>query len=226
MSLVFDMAKSHFTREAALSARFEWDEWKTTYYFYFVDPDQAAQLGPLSDPAIAAFALAVTEWVCARFWPDPGAAKVLQFIDAAWIQQLKVGNCEQIEFDQAAWQGSIRGPLRYAQLIAADTIFDGAEDGDRVARACWASNLALHVIHESEREQFKAWMSECLERLAQFHPYEILEPASIFDDYPEPDQVAPAVLRPDLPYDPADTQRYVREHMARISATNPYVSFD
>ena len=42
MSLVFDMAKSHFTREAALSARFEWDEWKPTSYFYSVDLDQAA----------------------------------------------------------------------------------------------------------------------------------------------------------------------------------------
>lgn len=227
MSVVYDIACRAFDRDADRTIRFEWDGWRSTFYFYHVDVDLSPQLDLLSDPAVAALSLGAVEWICARFWWDPATRDVMQFVNAAWGMQLSAASCEWIEFDDEEWQGPIRGPLRSAQLIALDTVFCKTQNDSLFKRACWACNLARHVIGEPERERFTSWLEQSLHRLQQHHPYEVPVAASIFDEaFPAPAPVAPPAVCPDLPYDPADIQRYVREQMTRIGADNPYSSPD
>ena len=224
MSAVFEAYRSVFDKDGATRVDYPWDDWKSTFYFYFIDAPLGERLSTVSDPAVAAFALAISEWICARLWPYPDVKEPLDFIDAAWAVVLGAGGCDRVEFDREDWQGPVRGPLRFAQLIAADTIFAAREDRVYLARACWAHNLATHVLDAPQLHVFQEWVAASCERLNTFHPDEVLEAASIFDDhFPTPKPAPPAAFCHRTRYDPSRIDKYISDHMSVLSRSNRYL---
>ena len=227
MSVVFETYRSVFDRSAAERTDYPWDAWRSASYYYFIDIDLAPRLGPVSDTAIAGFALAACEWVCARLWPHPEVAEVLEFIDAAWARLLRQRRGRWLELPYDDWQGPVRGPLRGAQLIAGETVFDAIEDHDLVARACWASNLAKHVIDGPEKAAFEDWTSFVCDQLEALHPYEMPVAASLFDNhFPPPAPVPPAAFCHRPAYDPSRVAAYISDHLSRLGPLNRYLGPD
>lgn len=225
MSAVFESCRRLFDRDSARQTEYPWDDWQCTFYFHFPDGPLVERLAGVSDPGVTGFALALCEWVCARLWTYSDVREPLEFINAAWVKVLGAGDCRRVEFAPEEWPGPVRGPLCYAQLIVADTVFDAPEDREVIARACWACNLARHVIDGPPLATFEEWVASTCQRLEKFHPFEILRPSSIFDDhYPTPRPVPPPAFCHRAPYDPLLSDKYISDHRFGLLPSNRYLN--
>jgi hypothetical protein len=216
MSIIFDSIFPQFSVGEVPATDYPWDGWQSTTYFMFIDDAFYARLMPLSDAAATSFALAITEWICARYFQETRTREVLEYIDAVWAASLCNVPVAFIEFPDEDWQGPVLGPLRFAQLIAADLQFEARGDGDFGSRACWAYNLAAYVIG-AHKPAFDRWIDECFEVLERHHRLQKPIWNSIFDtEFANDDRCPPNAFCRFGSYDPAKIQQYIDEHMSRV----------
>jgi hypothetical protein len=216
MSIIFDNVTHHFSPDAVYTEVYAWDSWQSTSYFMFLDEALLSRLAPLSDNAVIGFGLAMTEWICARYFREMRSLGPLEYIDSVWAGTLQDIPVAFVEFADADWQGPILGPLRFAQLIAADLQFEAQADGGFAARACWAYHLAVHVLG-SQRAVFAAWADASLQILSANHKRESPRWVSIFDTEFIAERKCPpdAFCRHDS-YNPDRIDQYIAEHSSRI----------
>jgi hypothetical protein len=218
MSLIYLTYSKALASEVLAEISYEWDEWACASYFHFIDEGLALRLAGVSPAAIAGLALAISEWICARFQVHSGANNVVEYIDAAWADLLAVGTCDYVEFDTSSWSGPVTGALRLVQLIAVNTLYDAKQDEAYGARACWAYNLARHVLPAPATSTFESWITVICERLNTFHPDEVVTASSLFDrEFPPPRRAPPVAFCHQIVYDLTMADRY----MAQLSSSPP-----
>ncbi len=216
MSVIFDaLSQSVFAKDPP-PENYPWDEWKSTFHFMFVDTSFRSMLMQLSDNAAIALCLASCEWTCARFRHEPKSEQVLSYIDAAWASTLFDVDLEYVEFPADEWQGPVLGPLRFAQWIASDLIFDAQTDGNFINRAAWACNLAIHVSKE-HAPQFGSWVLNCRNTLERFHRRQENLWNSIFDaDFIPEEKCPPSAFASPSTYEPHKLDEYLNQHLTRV----------
>lgn len=186
-------------------ADFDWDEWQADRYFRFAPESLFDRLDLLTNKANLALTLGSVEWVVASLSLKADTAMVDRFIEAAWAAQVHPRYLNYTEFDVDAWRGPARGPLYVCMLILNDAVHELRTDPRVGARACWAYNLARHVIPDAQ--PFLTWWELAVSRLEQCHTeaqeLDGAPPADIFDDFPHQGMPVPApALDPATPYDP------------------------
>lgn len=223
MSVVFDSVVPLFSADEFLIADYEWDSWRSTEYFMFLDAEIIQPLSLLNDEAVAALTLAMVEWVCARHGREPMTAQVLEYVDAVWTAAMTGGSVALREFESEAWRGPVLEPLRFAQLIASEIPYEADEDGNFLARASWAYHLARHVVG-TQRATFETWFQENLRSLQATHPFGNPGWRSIFDEtFSAVTLCPPSILVRPGPVDPTEVERGIREQVRRTEG-NRYLA--
>lgn len=223
MSVIYDAMAQRFLAGEFSGPAYEWDSWRSTFYFMSLDADIVERLAVLSDEAVNAMTLAMLEWVCARHAREPMVAQVLEYIDAVWTSNLTGEPVALVEFDGEIWRGPTLEPLRFSQLIANEIPYEASEDGNFLARASWAYHLALHIVG-SQRASFVAWFDENLRSLAAAYPFGQPRWRSIFDEAFAPARRCPPnMLLGTVPHDAAGIERGIHEQVNRTKA-NRYLT--
>ena len=153
--------------DASRPLDFEWDEWSTRKYFYFARVNDRVQIAQLSTRARQALALAVCEWIQRRFEGHHSRDVPEQYIMAGWAALIDPSYSEFYQISWEDWRGPVLGPLAISLGIACAVLYNNSDEPDASWVACYALNLARHVL--SDRESFEAWLAESLTRLCTYH---------------------------------------------------------
>lgn len=147
---------------------FLWDEWNVKATYEPVRPEEVKRLGGLSRRANAAFAIAIGEWVLARFEgmdadPEPGL-----FLQAAWAAVIDPRYVREIEIVDEEWRGPVRGPISMALTFVIDALFAEEAGPNASFNPAWAAVFARHVLPTAR--DFDAWFAFVLDRLEPLYP--------------------------------------------------------
>jgi hypothetical protein len=202
---------------------YDWDEWDVHQYFDFSDQALEQRLAEVSGRASIALSLAVGEWICHRYSLLSSDPAPMQYLEAAWAEQLLPEQCSPVETDDDEWRGLVRGPLSLVITIANDGLFCLDEDDDVPVRAVWMTNLARHLLPEPAA--FEKWLAQVLDLLVQHHPKAGSEGESLPDDeFHLGRPVARELFDTTNPYQPADEARLIAQFLQSVDSTNPYLA--
>ncbi|WP_067063151.1 hypothetical protein [Roseateles chitosanitabidus] len=167
-------------------ADYDWDEWNANAYFRYTTAARFERLNRLTNKASLGLTIATLEWVVASLSSLTDVSIECRFLTAAWAGAVHHRYLNYTEFDPDEWSSPERGPLYLSLLILNDAVHELRSDPRIATRACWAYNLATHVL--PEQEAFLAWWEACVQGLEQSH-LEAEELAGaprpdIFDDFP------------------------------------------
>jgi len=202
---------------------YEWDEWDVHEYFDFPDDDLEKILADVSGRGSMALTLAAGEWICQRFSKVSSDPAPMQYLEAAWAEQLQPDLCSYIETEDDDWRGVIRGPLSLVITIANDALFCLDEDDDVPERAVWMINLARHVLPSIDA--FNLWIQEVLDRLRRHHPRQGSENESLPDDeFALGRPVARELFDTSRPYDPGEELLLISQFLNAVDSQNPFLA--
>lgn len=203
---------------------FEWDEWQFQGYFYYCVTGELERLQALTHKANIALALAVCEWVEERFRPFSDDPTLLLYIAAGWAALIDRHYSERFRLVDDQWIGPVRAPMMAAMGIINEAFYEADSNPDMAYRACYAINLARHVMPAPE--PFEAWLEASIRRLERFHSWTAEGPVveDLFaEEFHQGNLVAREVFDPTRPYDPADAARLLHEFVRRQDRSNPFL---
>jgi hypothetical protein len=201
---------------------FAWDEWNVSEYYAFVEDDLDDRLATISGRGAIALTLSVGEWICQRFSMLDGDREPLQFLEAAWADQMQPGLGAYTETDDEQWHGVVRGPLSMVITLANDALFCLEEDDNTGNRAAWMINLARHVL--PKRDAFERWLQQVLDRLALHHPRQGSEQESLPDDDFQLGRPVPRQLFDTTqPFVPGQESALIAEFLKTVDPQNPFL---
>jgi len=147
----------------------------------------------------------------------------MQYIEAAWAEQMQPDQATYIETEDDEWRGIVRGPLSIAITIANDVLFCLDEDEVAATRAAWMTNLARHVLPRTD--SFESWLDIVTERLARYHPRQGSEGESFENDpYTLGRPVARELFDSTRAFDPAEESLLIQRFLAEVDPTNPFLA--
>ncbi len=202
---------------------FEWDEWNVMEYYAFVEDAFDDQMATISGRGAIVLALAVGEWICQRFSRLDADPKPMQYVEAAWAEQMQPGLAAFTELDDDEWRGLVRGPMSLVISIANDALFELEEDPCVGDRAAWMTNLARHVLPDCDA--FEKWLAQVIDLLAKYHPKAGSEAESLPDDEFELGRpVARELFDTTRPYQPAAEAQLIARFLQSVDPANPYLA--
>jgi len=203
---------------------YAWNEWEVQSYFNWADNAELARLSLLTGRANIALAIAICEWIEARFVPHGLDKRLSQYIDAGWAALIDRDYSEWIELEFPAWAGPVREPQLIAMGIINEAYYESDDNPEMAWRACYALNLARYVLPETA--DFEEWFAVIRTRLEASHSWQA-EGGRKDDIFAtEMDQggpVAREVFDPDHAYDPSDARKLLSALVARLDRNNPYL---
>lgn len=192
---------------------YRWDDYDPYPLFPDLNEDTETLLAKMSDRAKFAFAIACAEWVVYRFIRLSGDPRPLQFIEACWAVEMSDRYETPDEFEDAEWEGPIRGPIDLALITILNTFY-ASEDGNAEADAAFAELVALHVLPDPSPYVF--WRSAILPRLVHTYPYR--------KDNPFGEPVPREALDPKLDLNAIQRKQRVEAYLAGLQTTaNPFL---
>jgi hypothetical protein len=201
---------------------YAWDEWNVSEYYAFVEDDFDDRIATISGRGAMALTLTAGEWICQRFSLLDQDPAPLQFLEAAWAEQMQPGLGAYTETDDDQWRGVVRGPLSLVITIANDALFCMEEDDDPGNRAAWMTNLARHVL--PSRDAFDKWLAAVLDLLAQHHPKKGSKKESLPDDEFELGRpVARELFDTTKPFVRADEPALIARFLQLVDPGNPFL---
>lgn len=210
-------------------ADYAWDEWRSSAHFKFAPPEGVLQrLDRLTNKANLGLAIATAEWGVFSLSRNTDVSLTLQFIEAAWAGAVHGGYLNYTEFDVDQWRGPERGPLYLFMLILNDAVHELRSDPRIASRACWAFNLANHVIPDPR--PFQSWWNACLSRMEAFHTeaaeFDAAEVPDIFEDFPNQGIPVPSqAFDPGFPYDRSVAANLWDDYLATLApASNRFLA--
>jgi len=208
-----------------LTLRYEWDEWDVHEYFDFLAEPLELKLAEVSGRGSIALTLAVGEWICHRYSEVSTDPAPMQFLEAAWAEQMQPGLCSYMETEDDEWRGVVRGPLSIVMTIANDALFCLDEDDNPSVRAAWMTNLARHVL--PRLDDFEKWLDIVVGRLALLYTKATSASDSIAgDDF---------MLGRPVPRDLFDTGRLfsraeesllIQQFLTSVDPSNPFLAIN
>ena len=151
--------------------RFHWDDGDTEQVEERPDEPFVDALRRMSDRAILALTVAMAEWIVFRFQPFADVSLPSHFLEAAWAAGADWryhSEAWDAIVDAERWTGPIKGPVS-AAMFAVDVASQGYRVGDDLTdSALSVSNIALHVLPQSER--FRDWRDRSVARLTVLYP--------------------------------------------------------
>lgn len=202
---------------------YEWDEWDVHEYFDFPDEALEAQLMTVSRRASMALALAAGEWICHRYSGVSADPAPMQYLEAAWAEQMHLDTAAYVETDDDEWRGIVRGPLSLVITIANDALLCLDEDEETSIRAAWMTNLARHVLPNADA--FERWLEAVIARLMQHHPRENEVIESMDGDvYGTGRPIARELFDTGLPVDPPAEAALIEAFLRSVDPQNPFLA--
>lgn len=202
---------------------YAWDEWDVHQYFHFAVESLEERLVEVSGRGAVALTIATGEWICQRYAKlntDPAA---LDYLEAAWAEQMQPGSAYYVETDDDDWRGLVRAPLSLVITIVNDALFCLDEDSNTAARASYMANLARHVL--PSRDAFDAWLDAVLDRLALHHPASTAAAESFDDDaFGLGRPVARELFDTTRPFVPAQEKALVEQFVRGVDPQNPFLA--
>lgn len=210
-------------------AGYAWDEWRSDAHFKFTPPEGLFQrLDRLTNKANLGLTIATAEWGVFSLSRCTDISLALQFIEAAWAGAIHSGYLNYTEFDVDHWRGPVRGPLYLFMLILNDAVHELRSDPRIASRACWAFNLANHIIPDSP--PFLSWWNACVSRMEALHTeadeFDPAETPDIFEDFPNQGMpVPPQAFDPGFPYDRSMAASLWDDYLVRLMpASNRFLA--
>jgi hypothetical protein len=211
--------------EAARPLEFVWNDWEQQSYFNYAVTEELDRLKGLTGRANIALALAVCEWVEARFRPHGLDPELSHYIDAGWAALVDKSYSSWVHLEFQNWQGPLRGPQLIAIGIINEAFYEADDNPEMAWRACYALNLARHVL--PPESQFEPWLAGSLGRLEMFHSWAV-------EGRGEEDIFATEIYQGRLvgrdlfdlakPYDPLTASRQLTDLLARVDRSNPFLN--
>lgn len=223
MSTVYRHLQSELSAVEQQEARFAWDQWRSTDYFYVPAGREFKRLEEISGNGLRALTIAVGECLCVLCGPYGRGAEALDYFDAAWACQVDPGRCEFTEFDAADWPGPANGALRAAMMIVNDAIFEASHDFGFALRGCWALNLLRHVLGARDFGLLEHWAEPVLRALERHHSDTALNGETIFSHhftFGRP--VGPRLFTLDPAYSVSGVESEMQAHLSSLRTDNPY----
>ena len=171
--------------------------------------------------------LATGEWVVHRFSRLADDPRPMQYLDAAWAEQMQQSRCVSVELRASQWRGRVRGPLGMVVTIANDLLFDLEDDSDTRRRAIWMRSLARYVLPSVQA--FDAWLRDAVERMIACHPRRASENEIIEgDDFGLGRPVARELFDTTRRFDPARERKLIDGFLRAVDRRaadggNPYL---
>lgn len=201
-----------------------WNDWEQQSYFNFAVNEELDRLKLLTGRANIALALAVCEWIEARFRPYGLDPELSDYIDAGWAALVDKSFSTWVQLDFENWQGVVRGPQLIAIGIINEAYFESDDNPEMAWRACYALNLARHVLPKDSL--FEPWLSGSLMRLEAFHSWAVegrgeedIFATEIYQGRP----VAREIFDLAQPYDPGAAREQLTTLLARLDRSNPFL---
>ena len=206
---------------------YEWNEPDTQSYFLYAEEDELDRLKLLTGRANIALALAVGEWIEARFRLYGLDPEFSDYLDAGWAGLLDTSYCEWIYLDYPHWRGPVRSPQLLVMGIVNEAFHESEDNPEMAWRACYALNLARYLLPEAG--PFEDWLEASLVRLEKWHSWdsEGTEPDDIFaEEYWQGNPVARELFDPDRPYQADQAEGLLEAFVLTVNRENPFLNPD
>ena len=203
---------------------YDWDDWDSRAYFHYAEVPELDRLKGLTGHANIALAIAVCEWIEARFRGLGLDRDFSDYLDIAWAALLDRSLTAWIYLDFANWRGPIRKPQLLAMGIINEALFESSDNSEMAWRACYALNLARYVLPEGTA--FEEWYVGVRARLEAAHSWttdgahvEDLFDSGIWQGHP----VAREAFDLARPYDGSQAGALLQSYVQRLDRDNPFL---
>lgn len=153
--------------------RYRWDDWDVEAVDTPIDEALQLRLKAMSQRAVAAFSIAVCEWVVHRFSGLVSDALPRQYLEAAWAQVCDFRYATHFDIDVDQWRGPVRGPLGIALRRVKFALRQAEVEGDPAWSAGRLVRLAEQVL--PEKTAFQAWRDRTIDRFIALYPFDAKE---------------------------------------------------
>ena len=204
------------------TVRYEWDEWNVIDAYQPADSGLMARMAALSHRANVAMCTAQAEWVVWRYERLSDDVTPHQVIEAMWASVIHTAYARYTEFNDDAWRGVVRGPMRIALAIVIDLVW-GVRTATPGENAAWLSNLTERVLPAAG--EFLQWREGCLRRLQQHFPEPVENQDIVFsDEYDMGPWVPREAFDLTREFHPAQTRTYLERFLRTLDpSANPFL---
>jgi hypothetical protein len=210
--------------EASHPLDYVWNDWDQQSYFNYANDADLGRLTRLTGRANIALALAVCEWIEARYRPHGLDPELSDYIDAGWAALISSSYSSWVRLEFENWRGALRGPQLIAIGIINEAYYESDDNPEMAWRACYALNLARHVLPPGSR--FEPWLAGSLDRLETFHSWAVEgrgEEDIFATEVYQGQLVGRELFDPARPYDPQSASSQLADLLARIDRSNPFL---
>jgi hypothetical protein len=187
---------------------YAWDDWQSQAYFNYADVPELEKLKTLTGKANIALAIAVGEWIEARFEGIGLDPQLSAYLDISWGALLDPSISGWIFLDYPEWEGPFRAPQLITMGIVNEAFFESQDNPEMAWRACYALNLARYVLPDTA--VFNAWYDAVFQRLVTHHSWTSEnepEPDIFAESYWQGAVVAREAFDLARPYDPTEADQ-------------------